>query len=237
MLETKMKAKGHDHNQSEQELRSLVDGSLVVGDWVHAMIARGFGYHVSIGGFSTPITGGGNGTILDLDQPEGVVSVPSGWTIMPVRVHIQLQTPLLATDADESEALIVVDRGNAWAGDGTFTRETPYNLRTDRGPARDGISAGCPVECASAFTADMTVDGTTDTTHHIELARSVLVGDVQTAAGVFVTKHELLYEPKYAPFLVGPCAMYLYWGGTVATPGFAQIDFVAIPSAKLTNLV
>jgi hypothetical protein len=206
--------------------------------WIDTMLAYGYGFHVSIGAFSTPITGGGNGTVLDLDQPEGVVSVPSGWCMRPFRVHVQTQTPMLATDADESEILIACDLKNEWYGDGTLTLETPYNLRTDRVAARGTAPlAGCPMKCASAVTGDLTIDGTNDPTHDIDLAHSVIVGDVQgTPATALWTKQELLYEPLYPPFLVGPCSMWLYWGGTVATTGFAQIQFVAFPSSFVTSL-
>lgn len=206
--------------------------------WVQSLIAFGYGFHVSIGGFSTPITGGGNGDVLDLDQPEGILSVPPGWCLIPFRIDIQLQTPLLATDADESEALITVDLKSEWKGDGTFTAETAYNLRNDRNGARGTapLATGCPIKCASAFTADMLATDGADAIHDMDLARSVIVGDSQTAVGTTWTGNRLLYEPLNSPLLTGPCAVYLYWGGTVATTGFAQAQFCAIPSSFVTNL-
>lgn len=205
--------------------RQLPEGVLPVADWLDAMIARGKGWNVTIGAFSTPIVGGGNGTVLDIDQPEGVISVPEGWVMRPVRVHVQCQPPLIAADADESEILIAVDSQNAAATDGTFTSETARNLRTD-------ISTGCPLVTTSAYTADVT-----DPTLDIELARAVVAADVQgTAADADFRKLELLYEPRNPPFLVGPCSLWIYWGGTVATSGFAQVNFVAFPSSLLQNL-
>jgi len=218
------KAKNYAATPVLEDLRSF-DGAALGHDWLDAAIARGLGWIVNIGAFSTPITGGGNGTILDLDQPEGIISVPAGITIRPIRVHLHGQTPLLATDADESELLIAVDRTAKWAVDGTYTLETPYNLRTD-------FTEACPCQAASAFTAD-----TTDPVLDIELARSVIVGDVQgTPATALWTKNELLYEPKTPPFIVGPAMLVVYWGGTVATTGFAEICFVAFPSSKISGL-
>lgn len=220
--------KGRDFTASAAEREYGVGhyGSMPMADWLHMLVARGMAYHVSIGAFSTPITGGGDGTIFDQDQPEGVLSVPSGFTMIPLRIHIQAQTPLLATDADESEILIAVDRAASWDQTGTRTAEQAFNLRTDMGD-------GSPVLCASAFTANCT-----NPTLAIELARSVMVGDVQgTPATALYSKHELLYEPKYPPFIVGPAAIYLYWGGTVATPGFAQCQFAAMPSTLVKALV
>lgn len=202
--------------------RLLRDGSGLQADWRQGFVFEGKAYHVTIGAFSTPIVGGGNGTVLDIDQPEGVISVPSGTSIIPLRIHVQTQAPLSVTDNDESEILIAVDRAAAWFGDGTKTDEVAYPMRTD-------LSSGSACACASAFTADMTRDGTADPALTIELARSVTVADVQgTAATVVVTKHELLYEPQVPPIIVGPAALYLYWGGTVATSGFAEVEYAEL---------
>lgn len=211
----------------ESYYRALPDGVFPVGDWMDAMIARGYGWHSTIGAFSTPITGGGAGTVIDLDQPEGIISVPSGYCMRPVRIHVQCHTPLLASDADEAEILIAVDRASAYDGTGTVTSEatSTFNMRTD-------ISTGSPVSVYSAATADIT-----DPVLGIELARAAVTGDVQgTAANALWQQLDLLYEPKNAPFIVGPAAVYLYWGGTVATTGFAQVQFVAFASSKVTNL-
>lgn len=198
-------------NGNKRSVRSTRDGALFTADWRLAGIMDGRAYMMNVGAFSTPITGGGAGTILDQDQPEGIISVPSGKAIVPVRIHVQCQAPLSVTDNDESEILIAVDRAAAWAGDGTVTTETALNMRTD-----NPRSSSC--SCASAATANIT-----NPTLGIELAHSVMVADVQgTAATVVVTKHELLYEPSVPPIIVGPAAIYLYWGGTVATSGFAQ---------------
>ena len=48
-----------------------------------------------------------------------------------------------------------------------------------------------------------------------------------TATTVFLKKLELVYEPRFPPFLVGPCTLLVYYGGTVATVGsFAQVSWV-----------
>jgi hypothetical protein len=76
---------------------------------------------------------------------------------------------------------------------------------------------------------------TAEPTLGIELARSVTVGDVQgTPATALMTKHELLYEPVAPALIVGPASLIGYWGGTVATPGFAQIQWVEIDTPPTT---
>lgn len=210
---------------SGNPLVASLDGALHMMDWRQARIWEGRGYHVSIGAFSSPITGGGAGTIFDQDQPEGVISIPSGTAVLPFRIHVQAQTPLLATDADESEILIAVDRAAASNASGaTGTAEVIYNLRTDLS------TSGSLVTATSAVTTNIT-----NPTLDIELASSRLVGDVQgTAATALWTKHEVLYEPYAPPLIVGPAAIYIYWGGTVATTGFAQVQWIEVPTPPQT---
>ena len=208
---------------SSVELRGTRDGALFVASDISSAIMEGRGFHVTIGAFSTGITGGGAGTILDQDQPEGIISVPTGTAIRPVRISVQCHVPLLATDADEAEILIAVDRLAAWAADGTVTTETAFNMRTDNPRASQ-------CSCASAATANIT-----NPTLGIELARAVLTGDVQgVAATTMWTPLDLVYEPLHAPVLIGPCAIYIYFGGTVAVPGFAQAQWIEYPSSMFT---
>lgn len=206
-------------------VNNFPDGTLVVADWIQQQVNLGYGYHASIGALSTPITGGGAGTILDLDQPEGILSVPSGVAVIPFRIGVHCHVPLLATDADECEILIAVDKDTVYAGDGTVTTETAFNLRMN-----SSNTSSCTV--ASAATADIT-----DPTLDIELARRVITGDVQgTAGNTWWGDLDLVYEPKVRPILYGPCALYIYWGGTVATPGFADIQWVELSSDLATKI-
>ena len=225
MFEAKFKAKDYSAAPADVELRSLL-GGLMVGDWMQTFIARGFGWHVDVGAFSTGVVGGGNGTVFDQDQPELVVEAAAGYTLVPLRIAVACHTPLLATDADESEILIAVDRTQvigATATNGTV--ETPLNLRTDR-------VGGCPLTVTSACTVN-----TTNPTLSIELARAVKTGDLNgTPANALWGDLSLVYEPLRPPFIVGPATLLVYFGGTVATPGFIQADFLAIPSGLLTGL-
>lgn len=217
--------KDYQASPEEVDLRGVL-GAALAADWRMAMVARGLGYHVDVGAFSTPIVGGGNGTIFDQDQPEFGISVASGYCVVPLRVHVSCQTPLIAADSDESEILLAVDRAAAWAGDGTVTTETAVNMRTNSTGNPTGVSI------FSAATGNIT-----NPTLGMELAHKVIVGDVQgTAANALWGALELLYEPLNPPLLIGPCCLYGYWGGTVATSGFANIDFLAFPSSLVTGL-
>ena len=218
--------KGTDYQSTaaEVQLRSLL-GGLLNADWRQALIARNFGWHVDVGAFSSPIQGGGAGTVLDQDQPEFGLSVPSGTTLIPLRFHISCQLPLLAADSEESEILIAVDRAAAWAADGTTTSETPLGMRTSS-------ASGSPITAFSAATGNIT-----NPTLGYELAHVVQLGDFQgTPANAMWNQLSLVYEPLWPPFIVGPACVYGYWGGTVAVTGFANLDFLAIATTLISGL-
>lgn len=224
MMDVLLKSKDYSPAPVDVEVKSLLN-ALLVADWKQALIARGYGWHVDVGSFTTPITGGGAGTAFDQDQPEFGLSVASGYTIIPVRFHVAAMPGIQTTDSHESEILIAVDRVAAYAGDGTVTTETPINMRTS-------AAGSCPASCFSAATGNIT-----NPTLGMELMHVNKLTDVQgTAATVNLYDLVALYEPQNPPFLVGPCAVYGYWGGDVAVTGFANLDFIVIPSALISTL-
>ena len=192
-------------------------------NWKQDAVRAGNAYHIDVGAFSTGVTGGGNGTIIDQDQPEAIVSCPSGYVIIPTRIHVACQTPLIAADADETEIVIAADVAAAAAGTTGIagaTAETAVNMHS-----RSSSSSAC--SCYSASEANWT-----NPTLGMELAHAVKTGDVQgTAGNALWGDLSLLYEPESPPILSGPCAIYVYWGGTVATPGFAQIEWIELKDA------
>src|SRR3990167_7313152 len=139
------------------------------------LIRNGQGRHITVGALSTPIVGGGNGTVLDLDQPEFAIGVPSGSAIRIVRAEIVVQGGIATGDSDETEALIAVDSLGLWSGDGTLTNENPSNMRTD-------LDKGSLCKVGSTFTADMTTTpgnglAAADPVLDMELARLVETSD------------------------------------------------------------
>ena len=187
------------------------------GDWRQRAAFDGRCYHVDVGAFSTAIVGGGNGTAVTADEPECVISVPTGSVILPLRVSVQCQTPLLVTDADEAEIILAWDQAAAQAGDGTSTAETCLQMF-----GGSGSTSLCTA--TSAYTGAMTTP-----TLSVELARSVVTGDMNGApANALWGKLGLLYVPETAPIIVGPAMLIIYWGGTVATNGFAQVEWLEL---------
>ena len=199
-------------------------------EYLDRMVADGYGKAVTVGAFSTGIVGGGAGTILDLDQPELVIGVPSLLVVRILRAEIVVKGGLSTADSDETEALLAVDSLGYWTGDGTSTAENPSNLNTKFDKA-----SACRV--GSAFTADMTTtprnNGTAaDPVLDMELARVVESSDLQgTAANMVYRIIRLEYAPAIPPWLEGQCSICVYWGGTLANiDGFCNVQWVEAPS-------
>ena len=190
-------------------------------DWKMRAVLQGRGFQVDVGAFSTPIVG--DTTILDIDRPVGAISVPTGTSMIPIRVSVQCHTPLLATDADEAEILLGVDiaKANAFA-ETTHVDETILSMYLGNGTSL--------CDAISAQTANMTVAPVIG----MELARAVATGDMNgTPANALWGTLDLLYEPAVPPVLVGPCTVCLYWGGTVQVSGFAQIQWLEFLTSDL----
>jgi hypothetical protein len=60
------------------------------------------------------------------------------------------------------------------------------------------------------------------------------MGDMNgTPANALWGKLDLVYEPETPPMIVGPASLIVYWGGTVATIGFGQIEWLEFDTADL----
>jgi hypothetical protein len=199
--------------------RLNVRRDLVTLDSVQQWVLEGRCWQMTVGTFSTPITGGGNGTVLDADQPEFVLNVPDGTVAALLRARIDCQVPA-DQDADELEILLAIDR-LAEVAAGTYTAETPINLRTD-------ISSGASVTARSAYTGNTTAAPTLSA----ELAHPVKIVNIVTS-GITSTDLVLDYDPLTKIFIVGPGAVVGYWGGTQAVSGFAGIEWAEFTKSEL----
>ena len=110
---------------------------------------------------------------------------------------------------------------------------------------RSDLDKGSACRVGSAFTADMTTTpgnggAAADPVLDMELARMVKTYEIE---GTATSTHwdrgvELVYEPNYPPFLVGPCSLLVYFGGTVANiGGFAQLMWVEGPARDMLPAV
>ena len=204
---------------TERYVKLLRDGTLTTAAWIQCLILEGVGYAAFEGAFSTPAVGGGAAAIIDIDRPNFTLGVPDGTTILPFRIHGQGLTPLLATDADESEILFGVHVGTKITV-AAATSLTPRNLAT-------GLAQGSVCDAQKTHSTNIATAPTVD----MELDRAIVVGDLNgTPANALWGRLDLLYEPKYVPLIKGPSTLLVYRGGTVATTGFTQVFWIELPS-------
>ena len=215
----------------ETGLRSGIDGALVTQDWIDAMDARGYGWNIGIGSGTTPVAGGGAGTVQDPDQPMLVIDIPSNRTLVPVRFDITLETPLIGSDDEEIESHIFVDEGALSAATAAVgTAEAAWNSRLDAA----GVVGGSGLNIVSAITTNLAAAPTED----ILLSHMSQVADVQgVATTVLWGDYQHLYEPKHPPFISGQATLVVDWMGTVAVSGFMAAHFLVFDSAKINDLV
>ncbi len=200
---------------------------------IDQMIHKGWGRSATVGTFSNGIGGGGGVDVLLIGEPELVIGVPAGLCIRPIRMSAQAQMgPLAGTK--EAEILFAVDSLGLWRGDGTHTVETPSNMLTS-------FDKGSSCRVGSAFntvvmttTPGYAVQADAAPVLDMELARKVVEIDDGAASDTANTQMicDLLYEPDYPPYLVGPCTLFVYMGGDTGialVDAFAQVQWVEGP--------
>lgn len=203
----------------ERAVRAFRDGTIVQAAFIQALIVEGLGYTSFEGAFSTPAAGGGAATIIDIDRPNVTCGIPGGHSIMPFRIHGQGLTPLIATDADESEILFGVHVGTKITVVAA-TEVKPRSLKT-------GLQQGSVCDFQITHSSDIATAPAVD----MELARAIVVGDMNgTPANALWGYLDLLYEPTHIPIIEGPSTLLVYRGGTVATTGFTQVYWVEFPT-------
>lgn len=196
---------------------------------INVLIAEGYGGHVSVGTLTTPITGGGGTTLILIDQPELVLNIAANVVMIPTRISVECEPGLVAADSEVDEILIAVDTEKAVDGLNVTTavNEQVYNMRGDHGNSLAGT-----VSAWSAITAGITAPVLT-----MELARAQSFRELGSDVGKIHSSLDLVYEPKHPPLLQGAAhlgaALLVFWGGTVALPGFAQAEFVTFPKIWL----
>lgn len=98
------------------------DGALYVADYILAMAMEGKLFQTSSGTITTPL----QFKAYDADQPDFVIDVPSGTTIIPVWIQVHEET----SAGTINEVLAMVSSG--LIGAGTSTALTIYSTRSSR---------------------------------------------------------------------------------------------------------
>ena len=154
------------------------------------------------------------------------VGVPAGVCIRPFSIYAQCQPGVSTADADEAEILIAVDSLGLWLGDANCTILTPSNLRTD-------LDKGSACRCGEVWTGAMTttpgyaVAAAAAPVLDMELDRAVMTTNFGDATFYDHRELKVKYQPSNPPYLVGPCTLIGYMGGTIdIVGGFIQCNWV-----------
>jgi len=209
----------HVSEGAEVYLRMLRDGTLPFADFKVVSIMDGRGFTMDAGDFSTGIKN--DGTVIDIDEPNWLVSVPDGTTIIPIRIEHSIQGGAPA-NGEEVESLIAVDQDSAGATLTNMTAATINNMNT-----LFTRTSGC-----NGY-ADST-DTITDPVLDITLSRMVVeyevLGTNGAASHAGIPQH--LYLPDAPVFINGPACLIGYWGGdTAVVGGFATVEWLEFPSS------
>lgn len=193
-------------------------GQLLTASWRENLVMAGKAWAVTVGAMSqgayTRVTGGGSGTTTDFDQPELFFDVPIGYYLIPLRIMVSGRPDIDAAD-DNADIIVIVDREAAITIGTTQVTETPLNLL-------DG-AAGFPGKAYSAATADVTDPTCSEILDEVTW--------ISNATNVDTSRIKMDYVPPVPIILAGPCAIYVYWGGTVALPAIARAEFAAVPAS------
>lgn len=205
-------------------LRMTRVGQLFTADWKAELVLAGLAYGVTVGsiaagGAEALITGGGNGTTIDTDQPELHVGTPTGYWHIPLGFVFSGRGDLDA-DGETAEVLLFADTTSQ--GDrpvaASSTVKTPMNL------------LGGGDAAVSWATSAVTTDITDPTCSHILVVRAFQLA--AAAAGSIASDLTVQWAPQFPILLKGPCAVYGAWGGTAAVAGACSYYFAEVPSAR-----
>jgi len=212
-------------NGDDVNLAATMLGQLFTADWRTNLLLAGRVYRASVGTLAADadlvyITGGGAGTVVELEQPELIVGVDSGYYLIPMEVEVACLPLDLATEINaRAHILITADTSVGIPTSATATTETPQNML-------DG-GAAFPGRCFSAVTADIADPGT----EQILACVTETYAEIGTNAGPLVKSLNMTYKPVIPSLLAGPCSFSVYWGGTAAVGGVCSAIFAAVPSS------
>jgi len=206
---------------TEQELRQTRLGQLLTADWHQNLIMSGRAFSADYGTIAaTDITALTGNAAVDLDQPEIVIGVDTGFLI-PMEIEIDIQVNDDDAYDDITRIAFFADRtDNVADAAATATVETPLNM-LDGGESFSGRSFSI---VTSNITAPVPADylgGATWT--NIQLAAEV--GGLPTTNKHL---HKIFTHPK---LLRGPCSIVGWITGT-NTPTFTgSVKFAHVPAS------
>ncbi len=203
-------------------------GQIFTAGWQERLLLAGKVWKVSIGAITagnaiTQVTGGGAGTVMDMEQPEFIVGVDAGYYLIPISARVMVTGDLDAPD-DFMEILLIMDRTNSAPTSATATVATPIN-KLDGG----GSFPGRAYTAVTADIEDPVFDELLDYERY-EVTAVVMAGAAANEEDALPTHLKMNYEPRLPSIGAGPCSIVCMWDGAVATTGIACFEFAAVPT-------
>jgi len=161
---------------------------------------------------------GGAATIENLETPQICCGVDEGYFLIPMEVDLSVESLADAAN-DHVHMLVIADRTQTVPTSVTGITEVPVNM-LDGAPNFPGM----------AYSA-ISVDITDPVMSELLQFRTVYALGT-TVCNLTANLH---YEPKTPSILKGPCSIYAFWGGTIATLGAATMVVAAVPIAWMEN--
>ena len=205
-------SKARSGNNQRIAVTGTRDGAIYTCDWILAAALEGRLFHTQVGTVTTPVA---TKVVMITLQPELVIDVPSGTTIVPVEIAVYLET-FAGTLAD-----IVAMTSTALRGAGTSTVGAALSTRTDR-----VVSSTCSIYHTYSGNA-VAVAGT------IEFWRYGEPWILATAEGNPTMKFEYSVRKNTPQVVVGPGSVSLCIGATGTGPtGYWTASWVEMPSSS-----
>jgi len=199
-------------------------GQLWTADWKYKLVTAGKVFRMSIGTIAggTDVVPVGDATSgIDLDQPEGIVSIGSD-VLIPMELEISGYS-LTDAAADNVQILLCADRSGAMATTDldNGTQETVDNL-LDGGGSFGGTAV-------SLVTSDVTDPTVSDIIHYRKWANLIAAGGTTTQLDPVIIDFYDHWEANVPTFLAGPCDLLLYAAGVIAFTFVGSLVFAHVP--------
>lgn len=186
------------------------DGIAYGMDWIISKALEGKLFTAQVGSLTTPTT---FRAAIDLDQPELVIDVPSGTTIIPVHVAVYLE------DAAGTDNEILAAANPALCGAGTSTAGTILAKRLN-----GSFASAC--KFYYTYSGNCTAPANYD-----EFFRD---GNAFVQAAAVKNKFEWTPALSPPPVIVGPGSLVLWIDGTTTAPaGYAKVSWVEFLSSDV----
>ena len=158
--------------------------------------------------------------IVDQDQPEFIIGVPDGLTLIPLDIMISVNGDV-DVDTEVIDIILAADTASQGPSSVTGVIESPTNMITNgHGPRGTAFSA--------------VTSNITNPTVSMILDSETLTEAAITVANALVYSIKLHYVPKIPVLLQGPASIYGYWGGTADATGVASVVYAEVPSSRFT---